>query len=221
MTGFFTGVNRVNGVNRLKAAAQAALMMAAIVGALTSTAAQAGKLQIEVSDANGKPLEDAVVFLDPASGRLAAKPMAGAEVEQVNRQFAPRVSVVTTGTMVLFPNRDTVRHHVYSFSPPKNFELKLYTGTPTNPVLFDKPGVVVLGCNIHDHMLAWVLVVDTPFHDKTDATGQSVLSAVPAGNYRLRVWHPNLPVGAPAQDQDLSVTAADASLKVRLRDVRP
>jgi hypothetical protein len=113
--------------------------------------------------------------------------------------------------MVHFPNRDTVRHHVYSFSPAKNFELKLYTGTPANPVLFDKPGVVVLGCNIHDNMAAWVLVVETPYFGKTNSAGDVVLPNVPAGNYRLRTWHAGLPVGAVPQDQSINVGSADAS----------
>jgi hypothetical protein len=96
---------------------------------------------------------------------------------------------VQTGTAVQFPNRDEIRHHVYSFSPPKVFELKLYAGTPAAPILFDKPGEVVLGCNIHDHMLAYVYVVDTPWFAKSGKQGEAKIDNVPAGEYDLHLWH--------------------------------
>ena len=92
-------------------------------------------------------------------------------MSQQGKAFVPDVLVVTRGTSVHFPNRDSVRHHVYSFSPIKKFELKLYTGTPANPVVFDKSGVAVLGCNIHDHMVGWVLVLDTPYFGTSAAPG--------------------------------------------------
>jgi hypothetical protein len=99
------------------------------------------------------------------------------------------VSVVQVGTPVQFPNRDPIRHHVYSFSAAKTFEIKLYAGTPAAPIVFDKPGDVVLGCNIHDHMLAYVYVVDTPWFAKTDKDGQARIEGVPAGEYDLHLWH--------------------------------
>jgi len=128
----------------------------------------------------------------------------------------PRVTVVTAGTELRFPNRDKVRHHVYSFSPSKTFELKLYAGTPANPVLFDKPGIAVLGCNIHDSMVAWVVVVETPYFGQADAKGLVHLDNVPPGSYRLRSWHPALPPGAPALDEALVVTAAGTQASVKL-----
>ena len=124
--------------------------------------AHAATVQIEVLDAAGKPVGDAVVFLESAQARRQVRPLAALEMAQQKKQFVPEVLVVPVGSEVRFPNHDTVRHHVYSFSPAKKFELKLYTGTPANPVLFDRPGVVVLGCNIHDQMVGWILVVDTP-----------------------------------------------------------
>ena len=114
--------------------------LAALV--LLAGGAQAGTVQVDVSDAAGKPLADAVVFLDSAEGRKQVKPLAGVEMAQEKRQFVPGVLVVPVGTEVRFPNHDTVRHHVYSFSPARKFELKLYSGTPSNPLLFDKSGVV-------------------------------------------------------------------------------
>ena len=189
--------------------------------ALLSPLAIAATVQVQVTGGDGKPLADAVVFLESREARLAVRPASGIEMAQANRQFDPRVLVVPVGSSVEFPNRDTVRHHVYSFSPAKTFELKLYTGTPATPVVFDKTGVAVLGCNIHDNMAAWVVVVDTPYHGRTAASGAVVLANVPPGSYRLRVWHPGLPVGAPAADQALAVGAADTVATLRLSGVRP
>ncbi|MEO8544467.1 MAG: methylamine utilization protein [Betaproteobacteria bacterium] len=181
--------------------------------------ASAGTVQLTVQDGAGKPLADAVVFLESREAHALVKPLQGAEMAQKAKQFDPTVLVVTAGTAVTFPNRDTVRHHVYSFSPNKTFELKLYAGVPANPVVFDKTGIAVLGCNIHDSMTAWVVVVDTPYFGRSSASGIVSLALVPPGNYRLRVWHPALPVGAPAADQPLVVTTADQVVNYRLAGV--
>jgi hypothetical protein len=130
------------------------------------------------------------------------------------------VTVVTAGTSVAFPNRDTVRHHVYSFSPIKTFELKLYAGTPANPVVFDKPGIAVLGCNIHDQMAAWIVVVETPYYGRSAQAGVVIMNNVPSGSYHLRVWHPGLAVGAPAADQALAVSG-DMQTVFKLAGVTP
>ena len=159
---------------------------------LTLGGAMAATVQVQVVDGGGKPLPDAVVFLESPAARDASKPL-----------------------------RDTVRHHVYSFSPTKNFELKLYAGTDANPVVFDRTGIAVLGCNIHDNMAAWVVVVETPYYGRTNATGKVSLANVPAGSYRLRVWHASIPAGAPALDQVLTLTAADASVSVRVPGASP
>jgi len=183
--------------------------------------AMAAAVQVQVTDNAGKPLAEAIVFLESPAARAASKPLPRADIAQVARQFEPQVSVVPVGTPVHFPNRDTVRHHVYSFSPNKTFELKLYTGTDANPVVFDRTGIAVLGCNIHDNMAAWVVVVETPYYGRSNAAGRAVLGNVPAGNYRLRVWHSTLAVGAPALDQALVLGPADASTTVNLTGARP
>ncbi|MDP1998803.1 MAG: methylamine utilization protein [Rhodoferax sp.] len=190
-----------------------------LLGWAACTLAWAGTLQVTVTDDKGKALADAVVFLDSPAAKAAFKPLVGVEVEQVDKQFAPRVAVVTAGSQVSFPNRDKVRHHVYSFSPAKTFDLKLYTGTPANPVLFDKPGVVVLGCNIHDLMASWILVLETPYFGKTAASGQVALPDVAPGTYQMKVWHPGLPVGNPAQERAITVGAANATATFSLKGV--
>lgn len=181
--------------------------------------AHSATVTVQMQDASGKPLTDAVAYLESpqASKALAAaRPSNPVEIAQIARQFDPRVSVVPVGTMVNFPNKDAVRHHVYSFSPAKTFELKLYSGTPETPVQFDKAGVAVLGCNIHDNMVAWVVVVDTPYFGRSAKGASVVLNNVPAGSFRLRMWHPGLAVGAAALDQALTVESADANVTVRI-----
>jgi plastocyanin len=190
------------------------LFMTLAIGGLSAIHCMAGTVSAHVYDGVGKPLSDAVVFLESAAAKSASKPLVGIEVAQESKQFVPSVSVVPIGSLVHFPNRDTVRHHVYSFSSAKKFELKLYTGTPANPVLFDRAGIVVLGCNIHDHMAAWVVVVETPYFGKTNAFGEINLGQVPAGRYRLRTWHSGFAVGSSAQEQPLSVTESDVTAAV-------
>ena len=182
---------------------------------IAANAVVAATVDVQVNDEAGKPLANAVVFLESREAKQASKPLPNAVIAQVAKQFDPMVTVVSLGTSVQFPNRDKVRHHVYSFSPAKTFELKLYAGSEANPVVFDKSGVAVLGCNIHDNMAAWVVVVETPYFARSADAGTVSLGNVPAGNYRLRVWHPDLPVGAPATDQALVVGATNLSLTVR------
>jgi plastocyanin len=171
-------------------------------------ALHAATLEIEVRGAEGAALRDAVAYALP---RGAAAPFRKREamVEQVDKQFVPLVTVVQTGTAVQFPNRDQIRHHVYSFSPPKPFELKLYVGTPVAPLVFDKPGEVVLGCNIHDQMLAYVYVVDTPYFAKTGADGKARIEGLPAGDYDVKLWHYGQ--GLPAPEMRTVKLRADES----------
>jgi hypothetical protein len=134
-------------------------------------------------------------------------------LDQVNKRFVPRVTVVRTGTTVTFPNSDRIRHQVYSFSHAKTFSLKLYAGSPSTPVIFDHPGLVVLGCNIHDFMVAFVGVVDSPYFAKTPDNGLVTLD-LPSGRYRLRAWHEN--AVQPFPPREISVSAAPLSIPVSL-----
>lgn len=163
--------------------------------------AHATSLEVTVRDDAGRPLKDAVVMLESPAASRAVRPLDSAAISQRGKAFVPTVLVVPRGTPVSFPNEDTVRHHVYSFSEPKRFELKLYIGTPPTPVVFDRAGVVVLGCNIHDDMLAWVVVTDTPHYGRTDAEGKVTMSQLPAGDFQLRVWHQRVKEGQPVHAQ--------------------
>jgi plastocyanin len=156
-------------------------------------AACAADLDVQVKGPDGAPVAGAVVSVHLA-GRPTPRPRAAGTymVDQQDIQFHPFVTAVPVGASVMFMNHDTVRHHVYSFSPAKKFELKLASKQQNQSVLFDKPGVVPLGCNIHDRMIAYVDVVDTPWAKTADANGHVVLRDIPAGAVTITVWHPYL-----------------------------
>jgi plastocyanin len=177
---------------------------------LLAPAARAGDLSVRVTDSSGQPLAGAVVVAEPVAG---AEPLATAPravIDQVNRSYVPHVSVLRVGTAVSFPNHDNIRHQVYSYSKAKTFTLRLYAGQPAGPVVFDKPGVVALGCNIHDSMLGWVLVVDTPWMARSEGDGQARLAGLPAGHYRLRAWAEPMPDLGDGVDVEL---AGDATVR--------
>jgi plastocyanin len=173
--------------------ATALLLLVACAAAAWPPAARGAELRVMVKDHKGKAVADAVVLAVPIDARnaLHAHPPADA-VDQVDKQFVPYVKVIFVGSTVHFPNSDNIRHQVYSFSPAKKFELPLYAGTDAPPVTFDKPGVVVLGCNIHDWMIGYVYVSETPFYAKTGPSGTASLSDMPAGEYTVRIWHPSM-----------------------------
>lgn len=145
---------------------------------------------VVVDAASGQPLADAIVEVVPED----AEPRAPSEAEVIQRDaaFHPKVTRVPTGSAVSFPNRDTTRHHVYSFSRAKTFDLELYLQETPPPVIFDTAGVVVLGCNIHDHMQAFIVVSDAAHAVTTQADGVAQFPDLPAAEHRLRVWHPRL-----------------------------
>jgi plastocyanin len=158
---------------------------------------QGADLRLTVSDGSNQPVADAIVYATALSPPAPVEHKAS--IDQVNRRFVPRVNVIQTGTAVTFPNSDNIRHSVYSFSRPRTFTLKLYAGTPASPVVFDQPGIVVLGCNIHDTMVAWVLVVDTAFFARTAADGSASLSGLPPGDYLLRAWNNSMSDEQPGE----------------------
>ncbi|TVP92888.1 MAG: methylamine utilization protein [Pseudomonadaceae bacterium] len=178
---------------------------------LGSAGLMAQTLSLQLTDAGGNPLSGAVVLLGAGS---SAEPLPTAVMDQVDMQFTPHVLVVPPGTEVNFPNSDDVRHHVYSFSPAKRFELRLFKGSEAPPVLFDQPGAVVLGCNIHDRMQGYILVAEQARHAFSDSAGEVELTDLPAGQWPVAVWHPRLQDAPPV---DLgTLTAGSHTLQVDL-----
>lgn len=185
-------------------------------------------VEVRLAQTDGAPLEEAVLIAYPLDGQPLPPPKP-AVMDQRSQRFEPHVLPVQTGARVSFPNSDTVSHHVYSFSPARRFEMFLRKGAGSKDLVFDKPGVVALGCNVHDWMLAYVYVVDTPYFAVTGKDGTAQLAALPAGRYRLEAWHPRL-VDPPATLHREVALAADGreSWSLRLekallpaRDQRP
>lgn len=198
-----------------------------VLGCMTAPAAAAEQLRdrltLQLLDGAGAPVEGAVASLhsESAAERLVLDATGdGALIEQTRGEFSPSLTVIDVGTPVRFPNLDRIRHHVYSFSPAKTFELPLYSGEPHDPVVFDTPGIVTLGCNIHDWMLAHVLVMDTPWHAISGVEGVVHL-APPPGDYLLRVWHPGLPAGQVVVEQPVTLGDAARSMELELDLSRP
>jgi plastocyanin len=187
---------------------------------LASATAHAATLTVTVRSLDGKPVANAVVAVHLVE-RPTPMPTAGRDfaVQQKDLQFSPFVLVVPVNSDVSFPNLDKVRHHVYSFSPAKKFELKLYAREQERSVHFDKAGVVPLGCNIHDQMTGFIVVADTPWTVRTDAAGNAVLTGLPPGQLSLSLWHPWLrtPGNSMAKQIALGANGGSDAFAVVLR----
>ncbi len=175
---------------------------------------------INVKTSEDAAPKDAIVVLDP----LDFKPPPShdtAIVDQMDKQFVPRVTVVRTGTAVSFPNSDQIKHDVYSNYAPKRFELKLYAGVPSRPVVFDTPGLEVLGCNVHDKMQAFVGIVDSPYFAKIGRLvhSGSVTINAPPGHYLVHVWHPDLAVRAAAKPIEVKADPTGVSFDLDLTGI--
>jgi plastocyanin len=178
--------------------------LALICALCCASPSHAAALTVEVVDSSGKPVPDAVVYAD--SGAAPAQPASHAPIyiEQKNKTFIPFVSVIPVGTRAYFPNHDGIGHHVYSFSPVKTFELPLSDKENSESILFDKTGVVTVGCNIHDWMVAYVYILATPYYALTNSEGKADIADIAAGDYQVHVWHP----GIAGADTGTSVTIA-------------
>ena len=182
----------------------------------------AAPLAVRVVDSFGRPVRDAVVTLYPA-GNAARAPRPGGRfvVSQQHLQFHPFLTIIPVGADVSFPNLDPTKHHVYSFSPAKKFELKLFAKDQSRTVHFDRPGVVALGCNIHDQMSAFIVVTDSAWTQRTNAQGIAAFGDAPNATGRMTVWHPYLRAPGGAVQQALATGQRNASFSIRLRPPPP
>ena len=198
-------------------AATAILSATALLGlpAVSTQAASGSSLSVAVRDDSGMPVRDAVVMVYPAAGfSIGGSSFEGNGVmQQRNIQFDPGTLIVAQGTNVRFPNRDRVRHSVYSFSPAAKFEMKLYGRDETRSKNFPIVGTVALGCNIHDEMKGFIKVVDTSFAAKTDHNGRVQIGNLPGGFARVRVWHPLNRVRGGESSYSFSIGANDVTKK--------
>jgi len=157
---------------------------------MLSTAVTAGEISITIVEKKQRPVHDTVVEL--VSNTANTMNAGNVEITQLDKEFAPQMSVVPRGSPVLFTNKDPIQHHVYSVSKGNQFDLPLYQGTPSERIKFDRPGVVKLGCNIHDWMLGFAYVSQSKYVLTTDASGIARFKDIPEGDYELRIWNPRL-----------------------------
>lgn len=173
----------------------------------------ASDLTIKVTTASHQNMPNAVVYLMTEDSvqheSTVVEPMA--LMDQINKQFAPHILAVQKGTQVRFPNSDSIKHHVYSFSRALTFELQLYKGLEAEPLLFNHSGIIELGCNVHDWMLGYIIVVDTPYFGKTNAKGEMRFD-VPDGQYKVKIWHPRIDENLTDLEKSISLTSQSTEL---------
>jgi plastocyanin len=183
---------------------------------LAHGAAMAATVDVSVTDTDGKPAAGAVVSLVPESGVMPEPSRLPAEaiIDQRHQMFIPLAVIVRRGGHIVFTNHDTTMHQVYSFSPIKQFEFEIDQGNKSAPVEFDKAGVAAIGCNIHDNMVAFVYVADSPWTVMTDAEGHAHIASVPDGAYRASAWHPRLAPGGKWANGEVKVSGDSAHLSL-------
>jgi plastocyanin len=202
----------------LRCASATCITFALLAAALPSAAAE---ISVTVVDRDGHGIDDAVVTASPAGGK--ALPVAAAQpavMDQRDQAFVPRVLVVSVGSRVEFPNNDSVSHQVYSFSPAKRFQLPLYKGEIHPPVTFDQPGLVVVGCNIHDSMVGYIYVTPAPYFGTTEASGTLKLKDLPKDDYQIVVWSPYI-ADAPASLSRSVRVESDGAASERIQLTQP
>jgi plastocyanin len=172
-------------------------VIACTVFAVPQAISAPSALSITIVGANGAPVAGAVAVAEPLAGAPKALPGQKAIMDQRNLEFVPDVLVIQTGTAVAFPNSDQVRHQVYSFAEAKTFQLGLYAGRAHEPVVFNRAGLVTVGCNIHDSMVGYIYITDSPWYGRTAADGTLHLHDLPAGEYTVQIWHPLLNESQP------------------------
>jgi len=189
---------------------------AALASAFIPLVTHAASLQIQLTDSHDRNAAGLGIVVDTTSTEPTSPTPPTAVIDQRHEQFVPRVSIVQRGTEVSFPNTDRVQHHVYSFSPAKQFELALYRGNEHPPVTFDQDGIVVLGCNIHDHMIGYVLVVDSSHFGFSDQAGRLSLDGLPNETVKVTVWHPDLGIDYGAVTRTVALGPGNNVLQVKL-----
>jgi plastocyanin len=211
--------DRTAGAGKSRAWLHAAIVTAFSILMLALSPVHAGDLDIHVIDPGGHGVAGMIVVAEPLDARFDKRMPRTVVMDQHNMQFVPSVLVIQTGSSVDFPNSDQILHQVYSFSAAKTFQLSLYAGHHYPPVLFDRPGLVTVGCNIHDQMIGYIYVTDSPWFGRTDAHGDLHLKDLSPGQYTVKAWAPGL-MGADRGGLQLPVAVngsglADARLQLR------
>lgn len=186
-------------------------------------AAGTATVSISVKQANGMPVKDAVVMVYPAadSGKQPVRFPWAMDMAQQNIAFTPGTLIVPAGATVRFPNKDKVRHSIYSFSKSAKIDIQLYGKDETRTHSFAVPGSVALGCKIHDSMRGYIKVVNTPFAAKTDHNGIARIGQLPGGAATLKVWHPQMRSRTGEHSEAMTLTGGQAASRSVAVDLRP
>jgi plastocyanin len=203
-------------------ACKVAAALTLILTIMSPAAWAQSRVQIAVKDSLGRPIANSVIMVQPDDGatlpsRLSRRDFA---VQQIDREFVPKITIAALGSRVTFPNRDVVQHSVYSFSKAKPFEIPIYAGDSPQVITLDKAGVVTLGCNIHDWMVGYIVVADTPIAETTKADGMVTIADLPRGKYTLRVWHSQLVPGEITQQFSLTESESRVDVSLPLKPAR-
>lgn len=166
-----------------------ALWISLMFAVITTDAAE---LDVTVLDRYGQAVPNVAVYIESDPGASLPAPTRIAVMDLVDTQFVPHLLVVQTGARVQFPNSDLVAHHVYSFSRPNNFVLPMFKGNMRPEVEFDDAGVVTIGCNLHDHMVGYIFVVNSPAFGTTGRNGTARLIADNPDGLSVSIWSPRI-----------------------------
>ncbi|WP_247870124.1 methylamine utilization protein [Methylophaga sp. SB9B] len=158
---------------------------------------QASAVTLNIIDQHQQPVANAVIEI-LNSAEIKGSPTNIAVIDQINKAFVPEQIIIQQGQAVDFPNSDNIRHHVYSFSEAKTFELKLYADKPEKEIVFEQPGVVVVGCNIHDSMIGYIYVAEHQFFTSSDL-GVAHIAASAESSPQISIWHPYAANGAESR----------------------
>src|SRR5437868_939313 len=200
----------------MRVAAGVVALLAVALGSAASAGRVAGRIAILEKDNKPSPdLSDAVLYLEapaPVSATATARPVT-VEIAITDKTYAPHVVVVPVGSTVLFPNHDPFNHNVFSVSEPNSFDLGLYGRGETKSYTFTHPGLVRVYCNVHPRMVAYVLVMENRFYAQPGNDGSFAIDDVPAGRYRLHVWHERIPSEVV---KDVSPATGDSGVQIAL-----
>jgi plastocyanin len=160
---------------------------------------------IKISDQFGNPIENVVISFTTSEATKSENPDI-VIMDQIDKQFAPRVLVVQKNQTVSFPNSDDIRHHLYSFSKPKPFEFKMFKGGESKQLTFDQTGIVVLGCNIHDQMVGYIYVAE---NEHTVMTNDQGIAELPSAGLAVKLWHSRLSANK-IERKDVQLAVSDS-----------
>ena len=167
----------------------------------------AAGITVEVVDVNNKAVAGLVVYLEPLENQyLQSTQVKPLIIYQSDKAFSPYVSVISKGAIATFSNKDDITHHIYSVASKNRFSFRIKSGSSNQTEPLSVTGKILMGCNIHDWMSGYLMIVDTPLYSKTNPYGETTLEIPVLGRYNLVVWHPQLSEKNQSISREITVT---------------